>query len=238
MAIDDHKFLGLPTIGIIMLDTQFPRILGDAGRAETWNFPVIFKVVEGVTPQYMRAPLTPTLLGRFQEAAQELEKQGVVGITSTCGLLSPYQREISEVVKVPVFISSLLQVPLAYQILKKDQKVGIITIDSRALNQAHLAVVAGDSIPIAVSGVESGSELSCTVLENKRELNFAAAEQDMVQGAKNLLRDHPTVGAIVLECANMAPYAKAVQDAVKLPVFDITTLTYYIYHSLVRKKFL
>lgn len=224
-------------MGIIMLDTQFPRIPGDAGGAETWDFPVIYKVVKGITPQFFKEDQDKKLLKVLQDAAQELEREGVAAITSTCGLLAIYQQEIAETVKIPVLISSLLQIPLAYHLLSKDQKVGVITIDSRLLGQEHLKAIGGVSIPIAIIGLESGQELNCAILENKKELNIVQAEQDMVGAARRLVEENPTVGAIVLECANMAPYATAVQEAVCRPVFDITTLANFIYQSLYRQRF-
>lgn len=224
-------------MGIIMLDTQFPRIPGDAGRDETWDFPVIYKVVKGVTPQHIREDRDKKLLKVLQDAAQELEAEGVVAITSTCGLLAIYQREIARAVKIPVLISSLLQVPLAYQILRKDQRVGVITIDSRILEQEHLTAIGADNIPVAIIGLEFGQELNCVLLGNKKELDIARAEQDMLGAARRLVEENPAVGAIVLECANMAPYASAVQAAVNLPVFDITTLTNFIYQTLSRQRF-
>lgn len=35
-------------IGVLMLDSVFPRICGDIGNAKTWDFPVLYKKVEGV----------------------------------------------------------------------------------------------------------------------------------------------------------------------------------------------
>ena len=37
-------------IGILMLESQFPRIPCDIGNATTWDFPVLYKVIEKTTP--------------------------------------------------------------------------------------------------------------------------------------------------------------------------------------------
>src|SRR5690606_21676621 len=38
-------------LGILMLDTRFPRILGDMGNAHTWPFPVLYRVVHGASAE-------------------------------------------------------------------------------------------------------------------------------------------------------------------------------------------
>ena len=43
------------------------------------------------------------------------------------------------------------------------------------------------------------------------------------------------LGAIVLECTNMPPYAKAIHEATGLPVYDITTLANYVMDGAARK---
>jgi Asp/Glu/hydantoin racemase len=63
------------------------------------------------------------------------------------------------------------------------------------------------------------------------------SEDEVVRVAQKLVSDHPEVGAIVLECTNMPPYAAAVQKATGLPVFDIFTLVTWVYHGVVRKGF-
>ena len=52
-----------------------------------------------------------------------------------------------------------------------------------------------------------------------------------------MLRQNPEIGAIVLECTNMTPYAAAIQEQTGLPVFDIYTLVNYVYYAVVRKGF-
>ena len=98
-----------PFIGILMLDTSFPRILGDAGNADSYPFPVKIKVVKGVGALDIVKPGQPDadFLPKFIASAQTLEKEGAVGIISTCGFLVHFQNEIANSVKIPVVVSAL-----------------------------------------------------------------------------------------------------------------------------------
>ncbi|MBN1828408.1 MAG: aspartate/glutamate racemase family protein [Deltaproteobacteria bacterium] len=224
-------------LGIIVTDSRFPRIPGDIGNATTWDFPVAYRVVRGIHPRRIVRGEAPKDLDAFIEAAIELEKEGVRAITTSCGFLALFQKELSACVGVPLFTSSLMQVPLVHRLLRSDQKVGIITIDAAALTERHLAAVGADGTPAAIVGTEGGRSFTSTFVDNEGELNTEEAEADLVSAARTLTAGHPEVGAIVLECTNMPPYARAVQDATGLPVFDIFTLTNFVYHAVVRKDF-
>ena len=65
-------------------------------------------------------------------------------------------------------------------------------------------------------------------------MNNAVARQELVEGAKSLVKEHPEIGAILLECSDMPPYAAAVQNAVNLPVFDFTTMINWVCSSVLK----
>ena len=224
-------------IGILMLETQFPRILGDIGNATTWDFPVLYKIVKKATPGHVVRREASGLLEPFIRGAQDLEKEGVMAITTTCGFLALFQKEMASAVDIPVFTSSLMQVPLAYRMIKPSQKVGIITIDSKSLTQKHLSCVGADKIPHIIYGTEGEKEFSRVILEDEVKLDVARAKNEMVRVAKRMVSEHPEVGAIVLECTNMPPYAAAIQKEINLPIFDIYTLVIMVYHAVVKKDF-
>src|SRR5690349_10631708 len=127
------------SIGILMLDTRFPRIPGDMGNAQTFPFPVRYQRVTGADPDRVVRRGAEGLLPAFVEGAQALEREGVGAITTNCGFLVKYQREMAAAVKVPVFTSSLLLVPLVHRMLPAGQRVGILTVNSTALGPEHLA---------------------------------------------------------------------------------------------------
>ena len=128
-------------LGILMLDTRFPRPPGDVGNANTWPFPTQYRIVRGAdTSRIMGEHPDPTLLEPFLEAARDLEAHGVRAITTSCGFLAVFQRELAAAVSIPVLTSSLLQVPLVSRLLRPDQKVGVLT-ERPHLTERHFQAV-------------------------------------------------------------------------------------------------
>jgi len=225
------------SIGILMLESKFPRIPGDIGNAMTWDFPVLYKVIKKATPDAVVRKADRGLLPSFIKGAKELEKEGVRAITTSCGFLAMFQREMAAAVDIPVFTSSLMQVPLIYAMLKPSQKVGIITIHAKYLTQQHLSCVGANKVPHVILGTEGEEEFSRVILDDEMELDVEKSRGELVRIAKNMISEYPEVGAIVLECTNMPPYSKAVQEAVGLPVFDIITLIKWVYMGLSQREY-
>jgi Asp/Glu/hydantoin racemase len=50
------------------------------------------------------------------------------------------------------------------------------------------------------------------------------------------IQENNDVGAIVLECTDLSPFAEAVQRETELPVFDIVILANMIYCAITRKS--
>jgi len=224
-------------IGIITLDTTFPRIPGDIGNASTFSFPVKLRTVKGASIDRVVKQGDRTLLEPFIDTAKGLEKEGVRAVTTTCGFLALFQDEIAASVRIPVFTSSLMQVPLVYKMLGKGHKVGIVTADSDSLSQKHLTAAGIDpSIPLAIAGMQDQKEFS-RLLGNESELEPDKIEAEIVNVAKKLASENSDMGAFVLECANLPPYSSAIQRATGLPVFDLVTLTNYVYMAVVSRPF-
>ena len=116
------------TVGVCILDTQFPRIHGDIANARTWSVPVHYRVVPGATPKAAVFDGGKEILDGFIDAAKQLVKMGADGITTNCGFLSLFQEKMAEAVNVPVATSSLMQVHMVKSLLPKNKKVGILTI--------------------------------------------------------------------------------------------------------------
>jgi hypothetical protein len=221
-------------IGILVLDTVFPRIPGDIGHAATFPFPVLYHKVRNASPSRVVREGDPALLEGFIQGARALEAGGVLAITTSCGFLAMFQRQLAEAVRVPVFTSALQMVPLVSRMLGPDRTVGILTVEGRALGPRHLAGAGiAEDIPVVIWGLEGGQAFTPVLLDNELELDVDAARRENVDAAREMVERHPEVGAIVLECTNMPPYAAAIREATGLPVFDITSLIRMVYAALV-----
>ena len=211
-------------LGILMLEARFARIPGDMGNAATWPFPVLYRVVKGATPERVVLQGAAGLLPSFLEAAVELVSWGAEAITTNCGFLSLFQRDLAAHVGVPVATSSLLQVPWVQALLPPGKRVGVVTVSAGSLTPAHLAA-AGVAADTPVVGTEDGAEFFRVLISGeKQDLDVGLAERDVLDAGRRLMAAHPDVAAVVLECTNMPPYAAALRAALGVPVFDVYTL--------------
>ncbi len=211
------------TLGILMLDTKFPRIVGDVGNAESFPFPIVKKIVIGADPQAVVLRGDKTLLEPFLKAAKELEQQGVTALTTSCGFLAMFQKELSRAVQIPVFSSALLWAPTLSALLPAGKVVGIMTADSRTLSDKHFNGVGIADTPKVVYGME-GTAFGSVFVGNSETLDKELATKEMVAVATRMVTAHPQVGVILFECTNMPPYAKAVEEATGRKVFHIINL--------------
>jgi len=217
IAKGGKSIYGAP-LGILMLEARFPRIPGDMGNATTWPFPVLYRVVRGASPARVVLQGARGLLPAFIDAAQDLVRLGAEAITTNCGFLSLFQRELATAVGVPVATSSLLQVPWVQAMLPPGRRVGVVTVSGSTLTPEHLAA-AGVPLDTPRTGTENGREFFRVLIQGESDdMDVALAEEDVVGAGRALVAQHPDVGAIVLECTNMPPYAAALQAAVGLPV--------------------
>jgi Asp/Glu/hydantoin racemase len=223
-------------LGILMLEARFPRIPGDMGNAETWPFPVLYKVVKGASPERVVRERASGLLDAFLAGATELVEQGADGITTTCGFLSLFQSEIARRVGVPVATSSLMQAPMIERVLPEGRQVGILTVSAHALSPEHLAA-AGVAMDTPVAGTDEGREFTRAILGNEPVLDIAAAERDVIEAGETLVHRHPRVGAVLLECTNMAPYASTLREHLRLPVYDIYSFITWFHAGLKPRDF-
>jgi len=223
-------------VGILMLETQFPRVVGDMGNALTWPFPVQYRVVRGATPDLVVRNDATKLTDLFIAAARDLVATGADGITTNCGFLALIQHQLSAAIGVPVAASSLMQVPWIQAMLPPGKQVGILTISKDTLTDAHLSA-ANISLDTPIGGTELNSEFSAGILNDRASLNFTQCEQDNLQAAQQLMQQHPNIGAIVLECTNMVPYAAAIRKLTGVPVYSIYSFVSWFQSGLMPRRF-
>jgi hypothetical protein len=239
-AVDpDRRTLAGHALGVLMLDTAFPRAPGDVGNARTWPFPVRYRVVKGAaTSRIMGREPDPSLLEPFIEGARQLEADGVAAITTSCGFLAAFQRELAAAVSVPVLTSALLQVPLVARSIGPDRCVGILT-ERPNLTPRHFAGVGWSpaEIPVRVAALPPGAVVPTVFIDGATEADSQVLETEMVAAALGLVRAFPEVGAIVLECTNFVPYSQVMRRATGVLVYDLYTLVTLTYQATVGTDF-
>jgi hypothetical protein len=229
---------GQTTIGVLCLKTAFTKIPGHIRNPSTFDFPVVYRVVEGATPERVVSQADPRLLDPFIEAARELEAGGVAAITGACGFLVLFQRELADAVGVPLFASSLIQLPMVYRMIRADRRVGLLVAKKDALTPRHLAAIGGEAVPVCVAGMAERPEFREVMLEGQRvDLDVDRLRREVLSEVEQLAADNPDLGALVIECTDLVPFAHAIQARIGVPVFDIVTLTQMVYRSLTRRPF-
>lgn len=226
------------TIGILILDAAYPCVPGNVGNASTFPFPVRYKVVRNASIERLLKRRDKTLIEPFVDAALELQSEGVKAITGACGFMALFQQEVAEAADIPVFLSSLLQIPFIHRMLGGKKPIGVISADKGSLTPDHFgAVGVSPDIPLVIRGMEDQEEFRSSVLEEKGTLDSEKIEREIVGVVEQMTLDHPDIGAILLECSDLPPYAHAVQRTVGLPVFDFITMIRHVHATLVREPY-
>ena len=206
-----------------MLDTRFPRIVGDIGNAASYDFPVIFRKMEGIgsSDAVTTHPDRPRVLAALRSNAKALAAEGAVGLSTSCGFLALYQDDLSAVSPVPVATSALLHIKAL-----KGRKVGVITASAKNLTAAHFAAVGAPGDTPFV-GLPEDSSFAGTFLRNGLTL-----DREAVAAGRDLVARHPGIDTVVLECTNLPPYKQALEKDLGLPVFDVLDLLRGFYAGL------
>lgn len=226
------------SIGILLLDTSLaPYIPGDVANATTYSFPVRFKEVHGLTVEKIFNK-DIKYLNQLIEAGKELVEHGVRAITGNCGFMVLFQREAVKQLEVPVFLSSLLQLPFLTRIIGEGQKVGIITANSEILDDALLREVGIKNMnSVYIKGMENKENFRKAIIEEIGWLDSEKVKKEVVSVAEEMVKEDPKIKVILLECSCLPPYGMAVQEAVNLPVFDFVTMINYVYSAVVNRKY-
>ncbi|WP_430511930.1 aspartate/glutamate racemase family protein [Pannonibacter phragmitetus] len=226
----DHAAAGtVPPLGIIMLDTAFERPPGDVGNASSWPFPVLYRTVSGATARKVVGGDDGDLMDAFVAAGEVLQGQGAVALITSCGFLAARQPVLASRLSLPLATSSLLQIPVIASLLPKGRTVGVITYDAASLGPAHfLGVGADPATPVA--GLPQGGAFR-GLIEGGAAYNAPALQAELEAVAERLIVEHPSTGALLLECTNLPPFSSALRQRFCLPVFDILTLGRWLHQA-------
>lgn len=221
-------------IGIITIDFDYVKLPGNVANATTFDFPVLYEVVRFEIEELFQG--SEAILGQVLEAARRLEKKGVRAIVGACGYFNHFQEDIKRAVSIPVFMSSVLQIPLIKMGLRDDQKIAVIVADGDGADRAFFAKAKADINDCIVQEIGT-LESFAPIRYIKPYLDHAQLTKDLVALVAQLKKDHPEIGAVLLECSDLPPYAWAIQREVGLPVFDFITLIKWVHSAVVQKPY-
>jgi hypothetical protein len=224
-------------IGILLLDTSVPFIPGDVAYATTYRFPVRFAKVDGFSVARAIGK-DPTVYDALYGAARELVGQGVRAVTGDCGFMALHQQRLARELPVPVFLSSLLQIPFMLSIVGGGGKVGVLTADGRSLDAGLLAAVGVTDVDrLVIQGLEERPHFYRFAIAESGLLDPALVEAEVVAAGRHLVAGDPAVKALLLECSLLPPYAAALQAVVQVPVFDYITMIDYVFSTVVKRSY-
>lgn len=234
----DHQQISGYSVGILYIeDVNYPLIPGNVVNAWTYDFPVRLKAVPGLDSQ-MLYRADNAVKDRIIEAAQHMVKyEGIRAICSACGFFGNFHKDVAAAVDVPVAMSSLIQIPWIKMLLKPGEKIGILSANGKSVTERLLqSCGVNDSSGLVIKGLEDTKEFSAVDVDRPLFDN-GIARQEVVDGALEIVRRNDDIGAILLECSDMPPYAADVQAATQLPVFDFITLIKWLHNAVMQKPY-
>ena len=233
IKVEPHYTSGLP-VGIIAVELIYPKLPGNVANASTFKFPVLYETVRFEIEELFRGDEKIKQL--IIDAAKKLEAQGVRAIVGACGFFAHFQKDVKNAVNVPVYLSSLCQIPLISTGLKNEKKIAVIAADGKSITNNLLEKVGADDSSLVVFNVGDWESFA-PIRYGKTELDNKALTQDLEKLAKNIGENHKEIGAILLECSDLPPYAYNIQRASGLPVYDFITLINWVEHSVEQRPY-
>ena len=216
-------------IGVLKLNTRFPRLAGDIGNADSFRYPVSFCTVESAIPANVTIAdhLPEILQNEFIAAAQKLIDKNVSIITTTCGFLSTMQTQLASLSQTPVICSSLALLPLLSQVHGSAGNIGVLTFNRDTLNKNHF----GKPQPGCIEGLQATDHLRQVIEQDLTQLDPDTARNDAIATCDRLMKSLPDTRAIILECTNLSPYKQDIRKHAGLPVYDIVDAVHWLVES-------
>ncbi len=230
----------IPQIGILCWEegcsprglVQLEALKGNSTNPDTFKFSVKYTRVKGANIHtILENPCKNTLATMIRDA-RKMEEQGIKAITTSCGFNAVFQKELADAVNIPVFTSSLMQIPMVQNMIGSKQIVGVITAKQSALSKDHL-IYAGvtDYERILIQGLEMGQEWNKIFSSPDDDINISMVKNEILSQVQAMTKT-ANIGAFVLECTDLPPFALSIQKVTGLPVFDFVTLTNFVYQGV------
>lgn len=222
-------------IGVILMDSDAPRPIGDVGNARTFDFPIAYTTATGADARTVVERNAEGLLDTFVDSGRDLLDRGARALSTSCGFTAIHQEAMADQLDAIVATSSLLQTPIVLRMLAQHRHLGVITANASTLTDEHLRTVGisdADRKRLHLIGFENTEHLYQVLIANVGDLDTARATDEITGLATKALTENPEIGGFILECVNLPPYAPALRHHTGLPVWDITTLLTWIQRGL------
>ena len=240
LQVNDRQFVAGVAIGIILFgQTGYALPPGSVENATTFKYPVYYRSIEAASVEsVVSSEMNPDVLRQLVETGKEMEAQGCRAVVGACGYFANYLPEVKKALEVPCFFSSIMQVPIILNSLRPGKKVGILCANGSVLSTAPVLKNCGvhDPASVVISGAEVLPEMQ-KILKGTGSYNPSELERGLIRLAEEMVEANPEVGAILLECTLFPTHAWAIQNAVRMPVYDFTTLIDWVYTAVVRRPF-
>ena len=212
---------------------QLEQLKGNSTNPESYPFPVDMRHVEGACTETIITHPSQAVCDKFIEIGKEMQAEGVKAITGSCGFNAIFQKQVSEALDIPVFLSSLLQIPFVAQIIAPNKKIAVMTAYGASLTAEHFKYCGVDDMSrIIVLGLEGCPEWNSIFEKEDESVDMDLVEKEIMGTALDAVKEHPEIGAFVLECTDLPPFGPAIREATGLPVFSFSTMIGYMAQML------
>lgn len=229
-----ERFTAGFAIGIIAVHLIYPKMPGNVANATTYPFPVLYREVNFEIERLFAGD--DSIKDEIIQAAKELEQQGVRAIIGACGYFAHFQPDVKEAVDIPVFLSSLCQLPVIKTAISEKKKIAVFAASGENIKDDLLRKIGTDSNRLVVENIGELDSFKA-IRYGHSTLDHGRLSKDLCDIAIKLVEREKTIGAILLECSDLPPYAKAIQAVTGLPVFDFNTMIDMVFHSVVQKTY-
>lgn len=213
---------------------QLEKLIGNSTNPDSYNFGVKFVEIKGANTETVITHPSERILNRMIETSKTLEKEGIRAISTSCGFNAIFQKELSKEVPIPIFTSALLQIPFIQSTLG-NQKIAVVTANGQALNSEHFLNCGVTNMNnLVIIGLEENSEWNRIFTSQQEEVDIVSVENEIIESIRATLRTTNDIGAILLECTDLPPFAEKIRTTFGLPVFDFQTMIKLIASSILK----
>ena len=215
-------------LGVLQVDFVYVPNVGDVDHCDTFPHPVHPVVVWGLTFAMCKSgQLTKEVRQELQKCVHYLVNvKKCSAITGNCGFMIHFQQEVSDLTDVPVFLSSLVQLPTLLCCSNREAKFIMITANSCSAQLINTVCGIDRYIDrLYILGCESIE--SCSGVERGETLNLDLLGPELLQEVKLLIQRDASITSIILECTELPSIANVLRQKTGLAVYDIVTCCNY-----------